>query len=128
MTEQVESVDRILKTRQALPQMLHQGLLVIAEEVGRKSNQQHKLRTLSSDYSSTSGAEIHRFSLIKASNICTNPKILQLLWNGKQPSLRILIDISRFKRLSVDERVNSLSTICPHLTDIFMKMYLKQDK
>jgi hypothetical protein len=38
----------------------------------------------------------------------------------------VLILINRFKRLSVEERVNALSTVCPHLTETFINMYQRQ--
>lgn len=36
--------------------------------------------------------------------------------------------IEWFKKLTVEERVNALSTVCPHLTEFLIQMYTYQEK
>lgn len=36
--------------------------------------------------------------------------------------------LSRFKRLSTEERVNALSTVCPHLVEIFTTMHQRGEQ
>ena len=92
-----------------------QLLLEIAEEEERK-----KLLSLRSLIQSLDSSLISK--LTKISSMCTSQKTLRRFKNGK-PWYHQLF---RFKRLSLEERVNALSTVCPHLIEIFTTMYTRE--
>jgi hypothetical protein len=38
------------------------------------------------------------------------------------------VTLRRFKKLSIEERVNALSTVCPHLVEIFTTMHQRGEQ
>jgi hypothetical protein len=89
------------------------------EEVKRKSLQL-KLRTQKLDCFSTWEEEMPPFNRTEAPHIFTNLKIhLQSLIG----TFLFYLTFSRFKKLTVEERVNSLSTVYPHIIETFLNMH-----
>lgn len=105
-------------------QQLEEMGATVAEE-GRKKLQLLKLRIQSFVCSSICAEETLLSKPTRVPNMCINQRILLLFLNGNNFKGHSLIN--RFKRLSVEERVNSLSTVCPHLTEIFINMYQRSD-
>lgn len=61
----------------------------------------------------------------KVSSMFINQRTRPLFRNGKHSQR---LTLRRFKRLSIEERVNALSTVCPHLVEIFTTMYQRGEQ
>ena len=95
------------------------------EDLERRRLQQPNLRFLSTESSSLCERRIHQeLQTLEERNIFTSQKILRASKNGIYSSCLKPI---RFKKLTVEERINALSTVNPHFTETLINMYKKND-
>jgi hypothetical protein len=103
-----------------------QEIRTIGEEA-KRSYQLLNHRTPSLDYFSVSEEETHKLNQTEVLPTFINQKILLHYQNGTFIFYEIIF-LFRFKKLSVVERINALSTIYPRLTDTFINMHQRIDQ